>query len=740
MGKSSRKKKIQSQDFQKVKLKLGKKKAPAANHTDTSFKSKAIVVTEQNLRTNRSDELTSARNLTLQDLIFQLKHYNPSVRRDAVHGLTELVTLHPTVLPNNLGTAVNAVVRLFLDEEPVIRKHAREFCRVHLGALPRTCLVPFYPVILAYTCSAMTHIDEEIRVDGLRTLNVWTGSNPGAMPQYKQRILPIYMDLLRTDTQAKSSGLGSMPALNHIASIQSQHWSPSVRVEIMESLLLFLQAVTATAQHVTDGTYDPANLEALFWFLDGAWLRQSVFSPVGQNAATTIDVAAQNALLGPAMISSSAHQLRLNDQGAPFAYLNMFGEAAGTTQPESVASLPFDSLIAASDAAAASSHHILAQLYPFLLATWFEACPLVFIPGKFKTNSPQLAALHLVIQILRVLWRDTQQDRAQMLRKDGELFQMLRHCMVYFPFGQDVTRTTDPATAAILQDMNAAVCELVALFMLSASAPSPAQTLDALQSSDARPDVSPWVDTILYYILAYLGSTAEIPPCQSEQSGRTKGLTRLLGDQTLYFDLESFVTVLPAIWGLQCSLPLAQTEALYQALLTYEKASRAHSPNKHVVVEYLARLFEIQLAAQMPVSPALTSGSAALASAEAWLLTLPKLLWQLKSTNLALSTTVIRTLTLAVQRLAPRLQPSFIGQLQLLLVPFFRVVVPTKGAMFGPFIHLPSEAQKRLIELLYYCPPLDAKLRDAITACTHERGAELSPQIKSYLGHLNAMA
>ncbi|KAJ1983078.1 rRNA processing protein [Dimargaris verticillata] len=715
MGKSSRKKKIQSQDFQKVKLKLGKRKAPAANHTDTSFKSKAIVVTEQNLRTNRGDELTNARNLTLQDLIFQLKHYNPSVRRDAVYGLTELVTSHPTVLPNNLSTAINAVVRLFLDEEPVIRKHVREFCRAHLGALPVASLAPFYPVILAYTCSAMTHIEEDIRVDGLRILNVWTESNPGFMPQYKQRILPIYMDLLRTDTQAKSAGLGSMPALNHIASLQSQHWSPSVRVEIMASLLLFLQAVTTTAKDATKDTYDPANLEVVFWFLDDAWLRKSVFSPVGQSAATTIDVTAQSVPLGPALVSPSAQSVWLNGQGAPFAYLNLFGESTGTAQPESTATLPIDGVIAASETA--PSHHILAQLYPFLLATWFEACPLVFVPGKFKTNSPQLAALHLVIQILRVLWRDTHQDRAQMLRKDGELFQMLRHCMVYFPFGQDVTRTTDPATAAILQDMNAAICELVALFMLSAPESGKVLTLGASQSSDAGPDVSPWVDTILHYILTYLGAPAEISSCQSEQSQRAKKLARLPGDRTLYFDLESFVTVLPAIWGLQCSLPLGQTEALYQALLAYDKASRAQSPNKHVVVEYLARLLEIQMTEQMPVGPALTSGSATLASAELWLLTLPKLLWELKSTNLTLSTTIIRTLTLAVQRLVPRLQPNFIGQLQLLLVPFFRVVVPTKGAMFGPFIHLPSDAQKRLIELLYYCPPLDAKLRDAVAAC-----------------------
>lgn len=43
MGSSAKKKKEKKKDFQKVKLKVGKTKAKAANHTDTSFKAKGMV-------------------------------------------------------------------------------------------------------------------------------------------------------------------------------------------------------------------------------------------------------------------------------------------------------------------------------------------------------------------------------------------------------------------------------------------------------------------------------------------------------------------------------------------------------------------------------------------------------------------------------------------------------------------------------------------------------------------------
>ncbi|RKP36553.1 hypothetical protein BJ085DRAFT_29091 [Dimargaris cristalligena] len=190
MTNSTRHKKQKTKDFQKVKLKVGQKKQAAANHTDTSFRSQAIVLTGQNLHADRANQQTNARNLTLTDLVPQLKHYNGVVKRDALHGLNDLVKQHPAVIGEQLGVLVNSLVRLFVDDEPVIRKLVRGFCVDHFRALPESKLAAFYPIILAYTNSAMTHIDEEIRIDGLKLLNTWIEILPRYMGQYKQKIIP----------------------------------------------------------------------------------------------------------------------------------------------------------------------------------------------------------------------------------------------------------------------------------------------------------------------------------------------------------------------------------------------------------------------------------------------------------------------------------------------------------------------------------------------------------------------
>ncbi|KAJ2788454.1 rRNA processing protein, partial [Coemansia linderi] len=83
MPKASKKQQRKAEDFKKVKLKVGKKKAPPSNATDTSFTSKSIVLAEQSITVDKSSELTNSRNLTLKDLLSQLRHYSTPIRKDA---------------------------------------------------------------------------------------------------------------------------------------------------------------------------------------------------------------------------------------------------------------------------------------------------------------------------------------------------------------------------------------------------------------------------------------------------------------------------------------------------------------------------------------------------------------------------------------------------------------------------------------------------------------------------------
>ena len=77
MAKNKRKKKLKEQDFQRVKLKVGKKLQPAQNATDTSFKSRAIFIPTQ---LNKDTEPTNQRNQTLKvtelSYLGKVKHEN----------------------------------------------------------------------------------------------------------------------------------------------------------------------------------------------------------------------------------------------------------------------------------------------------------------------------------------------------------------------------------------------------------------------------------------------------------------------------------------------------------------------------------------------------------------------------------------------------------------------------------------------------------------------------------------
>ena len=74
---------------------VGKKLPRARNHTDTTFKSQAISLPEQSVAADKSGVATTARNLTLKELLAQTAHYSERVRREALVGLAELLAAHP---------------------------------------------------------------------------------------------------------------------------------------------------------------------------------------------------------------------------------------------------------------------------------------------------------------------------------------------------------------------------------------------------------------------------------------------------------------------------------------------------------------------------------------------------------------------------------------------------------------------------------------------------------------------
>ncbi|KAH0556015.1 hypothetical protein GP486_006043 [Trichoglossum hirsutum] len=149
----------------KPKLKVGKAKPKAANFTDTSFKSKSIVLSQQSLS-------TSAPTATSQfsHHISLLPHHSSSHRRDSLAHLTSVIHALPTgsPLPQPLPAFLPKLLPLILDASAPVRSQLL----ILLEALPGEEIGAHTERILLFIQSAMTHLAADVRADSTGFL-VW---------------------------------------------------------------------------------------------------------------------------------------------------------------------------------------------------------------------------------------------------------------------------------------------------------------------------------------------------------------------------------------------------------------------------------------------------------------------------------------------------------------------------------------------------------------------------------------
>ncbi|KAI1854306.1 hypothetical protein JX265_000714 [Neoarthrinium moseri] len=155
MGSSTKKKKEKKKDFQKPKLKVGKAKAKPDNFTDTSFKSKAIVLQKQ-------------LNEDAPDLDDRFKHHlslvlsrSDTQRRDALAYLAG--QLSTSYNPVGTPTLLSKVLVLMTDSSGPVRSQLLKL----LKAIPAPEVPPHVEQIMRYIRGSMTHISQEIKDDGL---------------------------------------------------------------------------------------------------------------------------------------------------------------------------------------------------------------------------------------------------------------------------------------------------------------------------------------------------------------------------------------------------------------------------------------------------------------------------------------------------------------------------------------------------------------------------------------------
>ncbi|CDU24791.1 related to IPI1-essential component of the Rix1 complex [Sporisorium scitamineum] len=724
MPKASKRQKEKKEDFQKTKLKLGKGKQAANNATDVSFKAKTIALPQQSINVDKSGKLVNSRNLTIVDLALQLRHYSASVRRDAVSGIKEILTMHPSLMLTDAASLVPELSRCIGDDDAAVRKQLHALLAWMLPEVPAQLLGPYHNTLLLFTTSALSHIYPEVRLDAVRILDVclnvlpqvatkgWetavhkmanavstassapassntAGPSSAAHQPHGERIMNCYLNLLGI-TQRSSAA----------ASITITDLAPAAKLLILKSLLAFLtHALPSTSQ---TGVESDSEQNCPTWFFRSAFASSAEFEYFQRilsrhsSSAQSRCVSIQRSREGDSQAGPASHSVQASYADWPSADMATASLMdLDSTAGKSLNSVDlFDSLQAAialqSHLSSYSStislgkrtHSAALSLYalldPVLLASFLDTAPAAFQPDldlsqqsrgqNVGLSTPAQLAFE-IISLMLALWRGLSSPTAQARTL---LANTLGHVSVYFPFSHHTGSSglSAKAKAAVVQ-MDLAYAELVALLALNNAKP---------QKTKLKFNVEVQIASVSAFIAQLLSTPVT-------ESG-TVSLGSVSASAASVLDPDTFRALLPTLWFLLGT----EHETLLDSLLATYHAQASQNRVKPVLFEFLARAFLLsKVRAKTPFSTAESERIL-----ESLLSTLPRCLWEASSSSSAHAFAGVQLKFLHFLLLLPS-PPKALAYDK--LGPFYWIRHPTKKISGpGPFNRLPRALRKLALD------------------------------------------
>ncbi|XP_028282103.1 testis-expressed protein 10 homolog [Parambassis ranga] len=408
------KKRKRQDDFQKVKLKVGKKKPKADNATNTNFRTKGIHLTEQ-LKRDTSGP-TTLRQLGINDLLSQLHHYNANVKHSALLGLRELLSINPSVLEQHLSRLLSEVAAVFTDKDRNVRVAATRVLRFIAQSVPAERVAPFFPLLSAHLSCAMTHIEAGIQEDAMNVLDVFLEHYPALLAARPAVLLTNFLELIShrqsssgakkaQDTKGRTWALSVTPD----RAVTSQQW----RLSVLLRLGRFLQAVVEERPMEKSGM--SVSVEGVFGSSEEGRL-----TPLYLNWEDLIYSKVGFKVYEHSGAKPSPHStFRLRPEVEPGAAVGEGLDSAETVQSFAV------------------------TLVPLLLEVWIEAsatdCSWNSTEGAHLLTPDAMSVMFQVLSILQLLRKLTPQQEHQealdaWFRKEY-LGDFKQHFMKNFPYG-----------------------------------------------------------------------------------------------------------------------------------------------------------------------------------------------------------------------------------------------------------------------------------------------------------------
>ncbi|KAI8139489.1 Rix1 complex component [Fennellomyces sp. T-0311] len=455
---------------------------------------------------------------------------------DAVLGLQELCTTHPATLGASLGIVLNGILKLFVDDDREVRRALLSFLQQAIPAVDKVNLQPFLPLLIMYTCSAMSHIFEDVRLDAVKLMDLWVDVAPETVvDKFWDKIVGIYTSILTVNSvSASSSNIGGTKVTN-VGSAK----------------------VAAAKSHL--------QLHKVMWFLLGSLnskrakdgFRKQLArlkSPRDSNVMYfTAEKAVSCYLAHPATESTITY---LSQSYLP--NLNLF-ESSGPKNER----IKDTDVTGVSKAAGTSSktdnfsvRELVQTFQTVLVSSWLETAPSVFSSTNSIILSPALQLLQVVLKLTLILWRALVSSDEIYLVESAWLekycYQLLKHFALYFPYGADALGDGGAKADAVLREMNIATCELTSLLLLAKSVHSQPSTGQKRRYDEMEAVNAEWTDKIVDHVLGILGS-------QDTNNGK-------MTTMSVNFKESDLSTLLPAVWGFMNSLDARSQYEIFKVI------------------------------------------------------------------------------------------------------------------------------------------------------------------------------
>ncbi|GAA6039721.1 hypothetical protein JCM8097_001370 [Rhodosporidiobolus ruineniae] len=494
MPKSQKHKKDRAADFTKSKLKLGKGKQIASNATNTSFAAKSIALPNQSIHEAPKSAPTSRRNLTLPELLVQCRHYSVPVKREALSEILLLLQTHPFLLTQHLLPLTTTVAHLIPDSSASVRQSARAILQHLAEHLSHGQLVSVSAGIVLFTLSALSALDDPVRIDALKVLDLLLAHIPGEITSGWDGTADVSSgaggaDLLSNKEGEEEKGTGAkvVEALLGMLKVRSaglqkaqgafttqtagSDLSPSARLAVLNTLATFLRASlspNSSASLPSSSSADAAAAEAPEpWYLSTSFSTPrayaSFLASLSSPSSRTVTVTPVEGERGVGTATSAPIE--------PFHLaVDPFSASAGDLSLGSFGLFtpPSTPLVSSSSTSSGAAEHkpaLLPLLHPLLLTAFLDAAPTAFSPSASLTLSLQNGAgagsaradavetVEAVLGVARELFHRALSgaspagtgDGAEAIGTGGEakerrearkaLLALLSHAAPYFPFG-----------------------------------------------------------------------------------------------------------------------------------------------------------------------------------------------------------------------------------------------------------------------------------------------------------------